>query len=819
MKIWERERPRSQPSRRRGYTFPGDKEEIMKYRLSAILVLSLLFAANVFAQSSRGVLLGKVVDARGAAIRGARVVLFYNGKVALRETTSNESGEFGFDYLLPGDYALSVEADGLTQPGGVQPVRIVGGQQFRIAIPLTAAAIEDSVIVSATRTESRSGESPASAYVISATDFLRAQRVNVFDALRASPGVTVAQTARRGGVTSLFVRGGESDYTKVLIDGIPANEAGGSFDFADLTSDNAARVELVRGAQSAIYGSDAMAGVLQFFTHRGATPTPEFELVGEGGSFGFNRQFARLSGARGPFDYSYSFTHLRTDGRDRNDDYQNRVMTTNLGYRLTSRTQLRGTVRSENSGVGVPGATGRLFPDPDERARRRRISTSLKLDDQTTSRWHQSLSFVFSESNYLSFDPAAQDLTKPNTPPDTAFLFNDFTNYFNNHQRRRGLRYQTELILPRNHLVSAGVDYEQERAVFNNGFTGQDRVASDRTSVGGFLQDQFAYSSQLLITAGVRFEHNRADVPAELTRILGQLGSAPYDGTVGFGTEVLPKLAAIYMLPTRDLQAVIGQARLKANFGHGIKAPTLVEAFSPNQFFLGNPALIPERGRSYDFGVEQFFWKDRYRVEVTYFENRFRDQIAFVGNPATFGGPVKTADGRLTNFINNDRTIARGMEIAVSMSPYKRRLFINGSYTLLKTKLQSAADVVDFNSGTLVPNREIGFPLLRRPRNSGTINMMWIGDRFELNLDGFFVGRRRDGDPVTFARFDAGGLPIYNKSYQRLDVAGTYRFTSRVAMFARIENLLNQDYEEVLGYPAYRLNFSAGMRFRIGGGK
>ncbi|MGH9799026.1 MAG: TonB-dependent receptor [Blastocatellia bacterium] len=321
------------------------------------------------------------------------------------------------------------------------------------------------------------------------------------------------------------------------------------------------------------------------------------------------------------------------------------------------------------------------------------------------------------------------------------------------------------------------------------------------------------------MTAGVRVENNRADVPSSLAAILTRLGSASASGKVGFGTEIMPKIAAIYLLPTSDLQSVVGMTRLKANYGQGIKAPSLVEAFSPNGFFLGNPALKPERARSYDFGIEQFFWKDRYRVEATYFENRFRDQIAYVGDAATFGGPIKTADGRLTHFVNNDRTISRGMEIAVSMSPHKRRLFIGGTYTLLKTKLEAAAAVIDFSTGKLVPNREVGFALLRRPRHSGTLNVAWIGDKWEANLDGFFVGRRRDGDPVTFARFNAAGQPIYNDAYQRLDLAGNYRFTSRVSAFARIENLLNQDYEEVLGYPAYRLNFSAGMRFRIGGGK
>jgi outer membrane cobalamin receptor len=791
----------------------------MKFKLSASIVLIGLLAIGAFGQSSRGALAGKVVDSRGAAIRGARIVLFFGGKVALRETTSNEVGDFSFDYLLPGDYLLSVEADGVTQQGGAQPVKIVAGRQFQIAIPLVAAAIEDSVIVSATRTESRSGETPASAYVISATDLARSQKVAIFDALRSSPGVTVAQTSRRGGVTSLFIRGGESDYTKVLIDGVPINDAGGSFDFADFTADNAARVELIRGTQSAVYGSDAMAGVLQFITHRGATVTPEFEIAAEGGSFGFNRQFARFSGATGPFDYSYSFTHLRTNGRDRNDDYQNRIVSANIGYRLTSRTQFRFTGRSENSGTGVPGATAKLFPDPDERARRRRIVTSARADTQTTTRWHQSLTFAFAESNYSSFDPAAQDLSKPNTPPDTAFAFNDFRSAFNNHQQRRGLRYQTELILPGNHLVSAGADYEQERAVFDNGFEGKNRVPSSRTNFGAFLQDQFAFSPQLLITAGVRVENNRADVPANLSAILATLGSASYNGKVGFGTEVMPKIAAIYLLPTGDLQSLVGLTRLKANYGQGIKAPSLVEAFSPSPFFLGNAALKPERAKGYDIGAEQFFWKDRYRVEVTYFENRFRDQIAFVGDAATFGGPIKTADGRLTNYVNNDRTISRGMEIAVSMSPHKRRLFIGGTYTLLKTKLEAAADVIDFGSGKLVANPEVGFPLLRRPRHSGTLNVSWIGDKWEANLDGFFVGRRRDIDPATFERFLANGQPIFNEAYQRVDLAGQYRFTPRVSAFARIENLLNQDYQEVLGYPAYKLNFSAGMRFRIGGGK
>src|SRR5215471_18995021 len=234
-------------------------------RSSAILIMGVSMCVYAIAQSG-GYLRGIVVDAKAAPVRGARVVLLVNDKRAIRETFTNDRGIFELDGLKPGDYAVAVEADGLTQTGGAQTVKILAGREFRVAIPLTVAAIQDAIVVSSTKTEARTDETPASAFVISANELARAQQINIFDALRFSPGVTVAQTGRRGGVTSLFVRGGEPDYTKILIDGAPVNDAGGSYDFADLTADDSARVELIRGSQSALYGSDAMTGVLQFFS-------------------------------------------------------------------------------------------------------------------------------------------------------------------------------------------------------------------------------------------------------------------------------------------------------------------------------------------------------------------------------------------------------------------------------------------------------------------------------------------------------------------------------------------------------------------------
>ena len=795
------------------------------FRRSISMLIILLMATlttagqgNQGGQGPTGSVAGVVVDSRGEAVVGARVVVLQSNRISIQETLTNGRGEFAIMNILTGSYGISVEKDGMTQPGGTQPIRIEAGRVLQGSVVMVVAAIEDSLVVSATRTDTRLSETPSRAYLASGSDLLRAQRISVGDQLRAAPGVQVVQTSRRGGITSLFVRGGESDYTKVLIDGVPANDAGGAFDLADLTTDNISRIELVRGAQSAIYGSDAMTGVLQIFTHRGTSPEPQLDLSLEGGSFAFNRQFARLSGLSNALDYSLSFTHLRTNGRDRNDDYQNRIATANLGYRFNARNQGRLTIRNENSGAGVPGATASLFVDPDERIERRRVAASGRIDDQTTNYWHQSVTYVYSANHQLSFDPAAQDLRLAGTPPDPGSAFNDFRSLFSNHQRRFGVRYQSDLVIDSHHFVSSGVDYEQEQAVFDSGFDGLNRVTSSRKNTGIFVQDQFAYGARLYFNTGFRVETNQASLPAELTTILKRLNSAPYTGNIGFGTRIVPKAALTWVVRQAGLRSLQGPTRLRISYGEGLKAPSLVEAFSPNEYFLGNPALRPERSRNFDLGLEQMIWRDKLRFEINYFDNQFRDQIAFNANPATYGGPIKLPDGRLTHYVNNDRARAYGYETIFSARPF-RRLQINAQYTFLKTRLVAAAPVINYATLQLVANPDVSFELLRRPRHSGAVNVSWLGDRFDLNLDTFWLGERRDVDPVSFARFDARNRPIFNPGYTRTDVAGSYRLTNGMSLFARIENLANRNYQEVLGYPAYRLTFSTGLRIRFGGAK
>lgn len=776
--------------------------------------LPLLFVALLFvplspmatAATARGRVEGAVTDPTGAKVAGAQVSLRDRTGVIAYRARSDDEGHFAIGEVVAGRYTVSVEASGFSQSKTIT-VEVQSGTTENANVQLEISAISDHLFVTATRTESTIGELAGSGSVITDADLKQANYSSITEPLRLIPGLAVVQTGGRGGLTSIFSRGGESDYNKVLIDGVPVNEAGGLFDFGALTVENIDRVEVMRGPRSALFGSDAMASVIQLFTRRGSTSIPEFEFSGEGGSFDYHRETALLSGLARWFDYSGSFGFQSTDGRFRNSAYINRTASTNLGFRLSPDASLRVTSRWTNDTLGVPGPTAVLFADPDQRQKRRDLALAATVDLKTTSRWHQTARFVYSEFNRHSFDPVAQDLTKPNVPPLPPFsFFPDSTLDLQEHQKRAGIHYQTIASFGSSNVVTAGVDFEHESAIFTDDFSG--RVSPTRNNLGFYAQDQAAWRERMFLTAGVRVERNTAKVPEDLRSVLSSLGSNSPSGDVGFGFNANPNVAFLAVVRANKSGVAIGATKLKTSFGTGIKEPEMHEAFSPNVFFLGNPALNPERAISFEAGVVQEFANRRASLELTYFDNRFRDLIIFEFDPVTFG-PIKLPDGRLTNFINFDRASARGLELTGAAHPILR-LRLAASYTFLRSRLDRSFDPTD---------REVGLPLLRRPRHSGSLEINWTEQRYDLSLSGSFVGARRDIDPLTGVRFDLGGAAIVNDGYAKLNAAGSYHATGSVSLFARVENLLNQNYQEVRGYPAYRLNFTAGLRIKLGGGR
>ncbi len=768
----------------------------------SLLLSAMLILASTVLAAQRGRVEGAVKDPSGSNLVNARLFLREISGAIVYQSHTDSNGQFALD-VNEGNYLLTVEASGFSQTEKIE-LEIKAGETKNTDVHLIVAAISDHLVVTATRTPTPDDEIAGSVSIISSQDLQRKAQSQISEPLRLIPGLAVLQSGGRGSITSIFTRGGESDYNKVLIDGVPVNAAGGLFDFGFLTPENLERVEVVRGPRSALFGSDAMTGVIQLITRRGATETPELELSGEGGNLDYHRETAIFSGLTRWFDYAASFAYENTDGRFRNSDFLNRSASINLGFKLGSHADLRLTSRLNNNTLGVPDAVARQFADPDQRQKHHDMALSGLFDWRTTSRWSQSARFLFSEFETHSFDPAAEDLSKPDTPllPPGAFG-NDFAFSFRDHQKRLGFHYQTIAALSSANVLTGGVDFEHEAAVFTDDFS---RVSPERNNLGLYIQDQLAFADRVFVTAGVRLERNTGEVPGDLREALASLGNTVPIGDVGFGVKVNPKIAATFFA-RRHQTGNFGATRFNASFGTGIKEPSLVEAFSPSIFFLGNPSLKPERAISFDAGMVQEFFNRKASFEVTYFDNRFRDQIVFVFDPLTFGA-VQLADGRLTNFVNQERARARGLELTGAARP-ALKLTVTASYTFLRSRL---------NESETSP-AEVGLPLIRRPRHSGAFEIYWLDNRFDLSFDGSLVGKRRDLDPISGSRFNLQQQPIFNDGYAKLNLAGSYRINHRLTAFARVENILNQDYEEILGFPAYQANFRAGLRIRIGGTK
>jgi outer membrane cobalamin receptor len=787
-----------------------------------VLVLIVTFAVGASRASEFSRVEGNVTDQSSAKIGRARVTLRDAAGVIQYEARTDEDGRFAFAQVANGKYRVMVEAPGFTQASEA-PVEVRGGVTETVDVRLDVAAISDQLVITATRTQTASSELGGSVSVIASEDLRRGAESLVSETLRSVPGLAVVQSGGRGGLTSIFTRGGESDYNKVLIDGVPVNRAGGGFDFAFLTTENIERIEIARGPQTAPFGSDAVTSAIQLISHRGSTTMPEFEFSGQGGSFDSHRETARLSGLARWFDYSASFGHSTTDGRFQNSDYINRSASANLGFRLAPAVELRITSRWNNNTLGVPGPTAILFSDPDARQKHRDLALGATLNVKTTGRFHQFVRFIYSEFDTNNFDPVAQDLTLPDTPPLPPFSFGaDFASTFKDHQKRSGVHYQSVAAINNSNLLTSGLDFEHESAVIDssNDFS-RARVSPARNNVGFYLQDQAAWRERVFLTAGVRVENNSGNVPDDLRIVLQSLGSSAPSGNVGFGLAANPKLAVSLLARRHVESAAVGATRFKASFGSGIKEPTLDEAFGPSIFALGNPGLDPERTISFDAGVVQEFLGRRLSLDLTYFDNRFRDLIIFESTAAS--EPVRLANGALTNFINADRASGRGVEFMASARPggLLSRLRLSGSYTFLRSRLDRAAEVLTFPpptfDGVFAPNPELGLPLLRRPRHSGAFEATWVDQRFDFTVSGSIVGKRRDFIPFPFAKFDSSGRPVYGAGYAKLNAAGSFQLNNSLSLFARVENLLNQDYQEVLGFPAYRLNFTAGLRLRVGG--
>jgi outer membrane cobalamin receptor len=297
---------------------------------------------------------GTVLDPAGKVVPGAHVSL-YRALILVAEGQTDAQGVYRFRELQEGTYQIAASASGLTSPS----VEVKSGDSGIIQqdIRLQISALTARVVVSATLGGAQVPEIGSSVSLVTRQEIDDRDAQNALEVIRGIPGVEVNQAGRRGGVTGVFIRGGESKYNAVMVDGVPMNEFGGNFDMASLPADGIERIEVTRGPESALYGPNALTGVINIVSRRGEGP-PRFRALAEGGSYSTRRFATGGSGLNRGFSWSYNFSRLDSDGVVTNDNYRNQSAFISLGYRQGSRREFDFHFVGNANDAGAPGPYG-----------------------------------------------------------------------------------------------------------------------------------------------------------------------------------------------------------------------------------------------------------------------------------------------------------------------------------------------------------------------------------------------------------------------------------------------------------------------------
>lgn len=732
----------------------------MRFSVHVLFFLSSFVSLNAFfvpppavAQSKPATMNGVVTDPQGAVIAGAQVSAksIPSSSVQVAGTSSSE-GRFALT-LSPGRYRVTVSHDSFITVE--QEISIAAGEIRDLPVRMSLEPLSSRVDVTAQTLPVEADSSPAPLTILTREQIAERVATSIPDLLATQPGFSMGRTGPEGGTASLFLDGGNSNYTKVLVDGVPVNQPGGLIDFSYFTTDNVDKIEVVHGAESALYGSDAMDGVIQIFTHRGTTRIPEFTLFTDGGNFDTGRGGAELSGLVDRFDYSAGVSDLQTAGQGPNDAFRDRTLSGNFGWRFSDTARVSLSLRDSNSQAGTPGQTLLQPPNLTDTISQQDFGAGLHAEFSSGTHWRYQLNGTEAYYREFSFDPFSP-------------LFYQYN--------RAGFTGQSTYLF-KGFGLTAGYEYEVENgylSVTSDGGLSLAETHARRNNQAGFLDARWQPVARLLLNAGARAEDNSQ-----------------------FGTRVLPRAGASYAL--RSAQGAFGDTRLLASYGQGIVEPRFDQSYGPDPCFPGNPSLLPEQSRTIHAGFEQKLASDRLRVTGDYFDNRFHNIISFLTLAPNAACLADGAPFGAGTYFNTNLARARGGNFS-GEARITRWLSASGGYTYDATRTLSApTDPADLD-----PNYLPGNPLLRRPLNSGNAMLNASFLRMNWNLTGYFTGRRYDYN-YPGQTIDAG--------YALLNLTGSYNFAHGVSFYGRIANLANKQYQEVYGFPALGREFRIGVKY------
>lgn len=596
------------------------------------------------------------------------------------------------------------------------------------------------VVVTATRLETPLKEVASSITVISREDLDKMKKTTVLEALEGVLGLSVLQNGTTGGAASVFLRGANSEHTLIMLDGVELNDPmspSRSFDLAHLFLGNIERIEVLRGPQSSLYGSDALGGVVNIITKKGQGK-PKFSLSNAGGSYGTLMSSAEISGSTEKAHYSFGASYFRTDGlsaastaykgNKEKDGYRNLSLSGKFEYRLLDNLDFSLILRTFKARTDVDNFGGDYGDDPNNIQDYDALFLNGQIRTlQLKNRWEQKLSFSL----------VNHDRRHENSPDEAHPLDSEKGFYKSN---LYGIGWQNTFFLHETNTLTFGIDYQKEQGESEYNSDGIWGPSSDifplrqtRTS-GIYIQDQIRLASQFFATAGVRLDNHTQ-----------------------FGTSLTYRIAPAYFIKQT-------RTKVKATCGTGFKSPSLYQLYAPETWWgpVGNDDLLPEKSTAWDIGIEQQTLGDKILIGATYFSNRYHDLIDF----------------RSQGFINIKKAESKGEEYIVQASPGEK-LSVRATYTKTEAK-----------------DRDTGDYLLRRPKKKISANVNYqFKEKGNVNLSLIYIGERVDKD-YSDPQFPDVTLP----GYSLLNAAASYSLGKGVQIFFRLDNILNKEYEMIKGY-------------------
>ncbi len=777
---------------------------------------------------------GIVTDPLGHPIAAARVQLIQGQKpVAIGITAADGSYEIRF--ADAGRFVLLTSAISF-YPGISQDFYSGSTDVLTQNIVLETFSVHEVVTVTATGLPTPIEQSSSAVTLIPKSDLLT--QIGVVNDLRQSPGVSVVQTGQVGGVASLFVRGGNSSANKVLIDGIPANDVGGVFDFGTVSSTGLTGLELYRGPNSALYGTDAGASVVNLVTPRGSALRPVLEYSGDAGNFGSYRNEGVVSGTRQKLDYLTGFSRFDTSNALRRDRYHAATSVANLGYDLAPNTQARFTLRNAVSATGLPQAHDFYGISADGKQADQDLYSGLTLENRLKGNWHNLVRYGIGRKREQE-----HAYTNIGMPITYDFGGGDvFTEYFGKTVTIRGangytatgqasffipeeksdsnrdeLYYQSDYSVS-HYLTALGTfRYENERGSFVTTFENE---KIQRTNFEYALQLQGEIKERLFYSFGGSVEKNHL-----------------------YGITGTPRLGLTYV-PFLPVGKYFHGTKIRANAATGVQEPSLALEHASLYTQLGPAASAqfhvlppgPQRSRTYDVGVDQNIVGQKLILKLGYFHNIFDHQLEGVGLGALeqdFGLSPSAAQQVFTPYLNSLAFRAQGFETEIQYRPFSR-LLLQGGYTyldavVLRSFSSDASSNGKSNNNPNLPSIAIGAesPLVgarpfRRPPHTGYFNVQYTATKFSAAFKGALASR---SDDSTFLDgFDpnfGNSLVLPNRNldfgYAKLDANFTYAWKPRVVVFSQLDNLLSQQHIGPIGYPGLPFTVRAGLKVRIGG--